>query len=235
MNLQHIPSSQRYGMKQGWLDTKWHFSFDHYYDPANTHFGALRVFNDDWVDPASGFPTHPHREMEIVTLLLEGTLAHKDTTGGQHVMRAGDVQRMTAGTGIAHSEMNPDPKTRAHLLQVWVIPEAQRLEPGYEQKRFDPAERVGRLVRVVTREPTDGELQIHQDVDFWLGTLRPGDTWTHRSRPGRRQYLFVISGALTVDGKELAAGDQGRITGAEQLVLATRGDANAEVVLIDLP
>ncbi|BDG09851.1 pirin family protein [Anaeromyxobacter paludicola] len=233
MQLAHVPAEKRYGFKEGWLETRWHFSFDHYYDPANVRFGALRVFNDDRIAPDSGFDRHPHREMEIVTVMLAGTLEHRDSSGGSARLVAGDVQRMSAGTGIAHSERNPSKSEATHLLQIWVLPDTPGLRPGYEQRRFERAARRGRLERVVTRDPGPGELKIHQDVDFYLGTLVPEVELEHRVRPGRRQYLFVIEGAVALDGTRLEEGDQGRITGAEALRLRALGK-EAEVILIDL-
>ncbi len=233
MKLIHTPADQRYAVRQDWLDSKWHFSFDHYYDPANVSFGALRVFNDDRVAPASGFDTHPHREMEIVTILLEGELEHRDTTGGHSLMRAGDVQRMTAGTGLAHSEKNPHPSQPDHLLQIWVLPKTARLTPGYEQKSFPRDGRLGRLQRIVTEKPTEGELTIHQDADFYLGALNAQQHVTFSPRPGRRQYLFVIEGGVTVNDRALNTNDQGRITGAEKLDLVA-GSAGTDLLLIDL-
>ncbi|HZZ84231.1 MAG TPA: pirin family protein [Anaeromyxobacteraceae bacterium] len=233
MELALVPAEKRYGFKEGWLDTRWHFSFDHYYDPDNVQFGALRVFNEDRIAAASGFDTHPHREMEIVTVMLAGALEHRDSSGGRALLEAGDVQRMSAGTGISHSERNPSKTEATHLLQIWVLPDTPGLTPGYEQRRFERADRRGRLQRVVAGDPGPGELKIHQDVDFYLGTLVPEAEVQHRAVPGRRQYLFVTEGAVELEGTRLGQGDQGRITGAEALRLRAVGGP-AEVVLIDL-
>ena len=233
--IQHIAATARYHADHGWLSTWHHFSFNDYYDPANVNFGALRVFNEDIVQGHSGFPPHPHRDMEIVTYVLDGELEHQDNQGNRGHILPGEVQVMSAGTGIVHAERNPG-AVPLHLLQIWVMPRTRGLTPRWEQHRFGPDERRGRLLPVVTptgSAATTGKLQIDQDATFYVALLEPSQSVTHAAAPGRRQYVFAISGALTVDGQALDAGDQARITGASTLAIAAR--AASEVILIDLP
>jgi redox-sensitive bicupin YhaK (pirin superfamily) len=228
-----IKNDERYHFESDWLSTYWHFSFDHYYDPSNVQFGPLRVFNDDVVQPSSGFPMHAHREMEIVTYIIDGELEHKDSTGAFDRIRAGEVQRMSAGTGIRHSEYNPSPDTPVHLLQMWVLPAKSGLEPGYEQKRFDKQQRTGRLLPVASGRDEPGTVLIHQDATFYISLIRPEDRITHARGSDRRAYLFVIDGELQVNDRALASGDQARITGEPELRL--KAAQPSEVLLIDLP
>lgn len=227
-----IRAEDRYHMESGWLSAYWLFSFDHYYDPTNIRFGALRVFNHDRVAGGSGFPMHPHREMEIVTYVLEGTLQHRDSTGGEGLIRAGEVQRMTAGTGIVHSEINPDPTVPVRLMQMWVMPGQKDLPPSYEQKQFTKEERTGRLLPIASGAALPGVVKVHQDVTFLVGHLRSGDEVVQNLDPGRRAFLYVIEGEIGLGDESLAAGDQARIVDPRRLELTGRVDA--EVILIDL-
>ncbi|HEY7544162.1 MAG TPA: pirin family protein [Blastocatellia bacterium] len=227
-----IRNDRRYHFQSDWLSTYWHFSFDHYYDPANMGFGPLRVFNDDVIRPDSGFGMHGHREMEIITYVIEGELEHRDSTGGQGRIRAGEVQRMSAGTGIRHSEYNPSKDAPVHLLQVWIEPAVRELEPSYEQKQFAASERAGRLLPVASGGDSSG-VRIHQDATIYIATIRGGDKIIHRIGEGRRAYLFVIDGRLQLNGQKLERGDQARISGVTELEFAS-SDA-AEIYLIDLP
>ena len=228
-----IRNHERYHFQSDWLSTYWHFSFDHYYDPANKGFGALRVFNDDRIRPASGFPTHGHREMEILTYVLEGKLEHKDSLGNRGVIGAGEVQRMSAGTGIRHSEYNASDTKPAHLLQLWIQPAEKGLAPSWEQKQFTRAEREGKLLPVAAGNPKHGALKIHQDATVFVSALGAGQEVTHELASGRRAYLFVIEGKVMLNGRPLEAGDQARVT--EETRLDLTATEASDLLLIDLP
>ena len=229
---QIIRAKDRYHHEMDWLSTYWHFSFDHYYDPANLSFGPLRVFNDDVVQPGTGFPPHSHRDMEIITYVLEGELEHQDNLGNRGRVGPGEVQVMSAGTGITHTEYNPSKTDLLHLLQIWVLPLTRSLKPRWEQRTFPPAERKGRLLPVVSGGHGD-TLKIDQDAVIHIAALEPGQSVTHALAPGRRAYAFVISGALNLNDAALAAGDQARITDESRLVLAP--SVQTELILLDLP
>jgi redox-sensitive bicupin YhaK (pirin superfamily) len=228
-----IRAKERYHLESDWLSAYWLFSFDHYYDPANVQFGPLRVFNHDWIRGGAGFPTHSHREMEIVTYVLEGALAHRDSTGGEGIIHPGEVQRMTAGTGIAHSEMNADPLVPVRLLQMWVLPSQRALAPSYEQRQFTREQRTGRLLPIASGQGHPGAVHIHQEATFYVGYLRAGDGVETRLDPGRRGFLYLIEGELEVNGERLAAGDQARIEASGPLSLV--GQHESELLWIDLP
>ena len=229
---QIIRSKDRYHHEMDWLSTYWHFSFDHYYDPANLSFGPLRVFNDDVVQPATGFPPHSHRDMEIITCVLEGELEHQDNLGNRGRVQPGEIQVMSAGTGITHAEYNPSKTQLLHLLQIWVLPRTRSLKPRWEQRKFAKPERQGRLLPVVSG--ADGDtLKIDQDAIIYIASLDPGQNATHPVAPGRRAYAFVISGGLDLNGTALSAGDQARITDESRLALAP--SAPTELILLDLP
>ncbi|HZS05724.1 MAG TPA: pirin family protein [Blastocatellia bacterium] len=231
--IQIVKAEDRYHLESDWLSAYWLFSFDRYYDPNNLSFGPLRVFNHDTVGGGAGFPTHPHREMEIVTWVLEGELAHKDSTGGRGRIHAGEVQRMTAGTGIAHSELNASETQAVRLLQMWVLPERTGLKPSYEQKQFAPEQRAGRFLPIASGQDLPDAVRVHQDVTFYVSTLRPGDQLSHEVKPGRRAFLYVIDGEITLNGGSLGSGDQARITGETSLEFGAAGQS--EIILIDLP
>ena len=228
-----IKSEDRYHADMGWLSTYWHFSFDTYYDPANTNWGALRVFNDDVVQPGQGFGMHPHRDMEIVTYILDGELEHRDNQGNTGVICSGEVQVMSAGTGIVHSEYNHSKDHPVHLLQLWIVPRTKGLTPRWEQRQFTSADRSGTLLPVVSPGDVPGTLAIDQDATIYVSALRAGQAVVHRSRAARKAYLFVIGGVLTVNGIQLAAGDQARI--ADEPELALQAEEDAELILLDLP
>jgi redox-sensitive bicupin YhaK (pirin superfamily) len=234
---QVIRASERYHADHGWLRTWHHFSFNDYFDPTNVSFGPLRVFNDDIVAPASGFPPHPHRDMEIVTYVLAGELEHEDNQGNRGRIRPGEVQVMSAGTGIVHAERNPSPDTPLHLLQIWIVPRRRGLEPRWEQQSFPAAARRGTLLPVVTPAGTaaagPSRLQIDQDATIFVAALDPGQGLRHAAAAGRRAYAFAIAGSLDVAGTRLAAGDQARLTAAGELSI--RAETAAELILIDLP
>ena len=225
-------SGERGHADHGWLDT-WHtFSFADYYDPAHMGFRALRVINEDRVSPGQGFGTHPHRDMEIVTYLLEGALEHRDSMGNGTVIRPGEVQRMSAGTGITHSEFNPSGLEPVHLLQIWIHPAKVGQTPGYEQKRFPQEERRGRLRLVASPDGREGSLTIHQDVFIHSTLLESGDEVLFPLQPGRHAWLQVARGRVGLNGLHLDQGD-GAAVGEEALLRVT-GFAPSELLLFDL-
>ena len=216
----------------GWLDT-WHtFSFADYYDPEQMGFRALRVINDDVVAPGRGFGTHPHRDMEIVTYVLEGALAHKDSMGNASTIVPGEVQRMSAGTGVLHSEFNHSRTDPVHLLQIWLLPARNGLAPSYEQTFFPDEEKRGRLRLVASPDAADGSVRIHQDARLYATLLAPGEEVTHALAPGRHAWVHVARGKASLNGQPLEAGDGAAVSAEERLAL--RGDGHAEVLLFDL-
>jgi redox-sensitive bicupin YhaK (pirin superfamily) len=240
--IQTIRSEDRYHTETDWLNTKWHFSFDHYHDPNNMSFGPLRVFNDDTVAPAGGFPTHGHREMEIITYVIDGALEHKDNMGNTGVIRPGEIQRMSAGTGVRHSEYNRSETDPVRLIQLWILPEAQRLQPSWEQKSFSLSDRAGKLLPIAVPAGSNGDsnrstVQIHQDATIYTSLLAPGQSVTHKLASARRAYVFVIDGDLQLNGSKLAPGDQARVSGETELkFFAPKGAAApADFLLLDLP
>jgi redox-sensitive bicupin YhaK (pirin superfamily) len=226
------PAEERGRADFGWLDSRHTFSFGEYYDPKYMGFRALRVINEDRVKPGYGFPTHPHRDMEIISYVLEGALAHRDSMGTGSVIRPGDVQRMSAGTGVLHSEMNPSPTEPVHFLQIWLMPAERGIEPSYEEKRFEAAENQGRLRLVASRDARDGALAIHQDVDLYAGILEAGESTRLEMRPGRHAWLQVARGAVTVNGEALTQGDGAAVSAETALELAAT--ETAEVLVFDL-
>lgn len=218
--------------KLGWLDSRHSFSFGDYHDPGHMGFGALRVINDDRVIPGAGFGEHGHRDMEIVTVVLDGALEHRDSLGNGSVIRPGDVQRMSAGTGILHSEFNESKADAVHFLQIWIIPEAAGLEPGYEQKRFEPEDRKGRLQLVADRHGTDNAVTVHQDVKLYLGSLAEGTRVVQELDASRRAWLHVATGIVQLNGDELRAGDGAAISGESSITLET--GHQADLLLFDL-
>jgi len=217
----------------GWLDSRHSFSFGHYRDPAHMGFGALRVINEDRVAPGGGFATHGHADMEILSYVLDGGLAHADSLGTGSTVRPGELQRMTAGTGIRHSEHNASAIEPVHFLQIWIIPERQGLEPSYEQKAFPLADRQGRLVLLGSRDGRDGSVVIHRDVDLFGAVLGEGQTIRYPLRPGRKAWVQVARGEVTLDGRKLGAGDGAAIESAATIGLEGSGNAG-EVLLFDL-
>ncbi|HUJ37904.1 MAG TPA: pirin family protein [Hyphomicrobium sp.] len=217
----------------GWLDSRHTFSFGSYFDPAHMGFGALRVINDDRVAGGEGFPPHPHADMEIVSYGLDGALEHKDSLGTGSVIRPGDVQRMSAGSGIRHSEFNASPTEPVHFLQIWIIPERKGLKPGYEQKTFSKEEKRGKLRLVGSRDGRNNSVTIHQDVDLYATVLGEGDTVTHELKRGRKAWVQVARGAVTLNGEALREGDGVAVEEAGKLEFAGRAN-DAEVLLFDL-
>lgn len=227
------PANARGYANLGWLDT-WHtFSFADYHDPEHMGFGTLRVLNDDRVAPGAGFPTHGHRDMEIVTWVLDGALEHKDSLGTGSVIRPGEVQRMSAGSGIRHSEYNPSASQPTHLLQIWILPEAAGMAPGYEQKTIPAGEMAGHLRLIASRDGRDGSVLIHQDTDIRVARLAAGQGVTHVPAPGRLLYVHVARGQVTLNGQPLAGGDGARLHGETQVRIEATADA--EVLLFDMP
>lgn len=216
----------------GWLDT-WHsFSFGRYHDPDHMGFGPLRVINDDRVAPGGGFPTHPHADMEIITYVLDGALEHKDSLGNGSVILPGDVQRMSAGTGIRHSEFNASKEDPVHLLQIWILPERGGLKPGYEQKAFADAEKRGKLLLIGSRDGRDGSVTIHQDVNLYATMLPKGDAVLQEIAPGRGGWVQVARGSVSLNGETLHAGDGAALTTSGEVRL--EGLSDAEVLLFDM-
>ena len=228
-----IKSDERHVADFGWLKTRWHFSFDQYYDPSNMHWGALRVFNDDVVQPGKGFGRHPHRDMEIVTYVLEGELEHQDSAGNRGVIRPGEVQVMSAGTGIQHSESNHSKERPVHFLQLWILPRTDGRKPRWEQREFPRQARAAKLLPVVSGGNLSGTMVIDQDAKIYVSALGPGEKVRHTSRRNRKAYLFVIRGRINLNGQALAAGDQGRIADERQLDIEAA--ENSELILLDLP
>ena len=217
----------------GWLDSYHSFSFGQYHDPNFMGFGPLRVINDDKIAGGGGFPMHPHDNMEIVTYMLAGALAHKDSLGSGSTIRRGDVQRMTAGTGIRHSEFNPSATETAHLLQIWMLPEARGLAPSYEEKRLDPADRQGKLQLIASRGARDNSVHINQDIDLFASVLGTDGKVSHSFREGRLGWLQVALGSVSANGMELKQGDALAI--ADEVALEITGtSADAEVLLFDM-
>ena len=226
-------SEDRGYANHGWLDT-WHtFSFADYYDPSEMGFGALRVINDDKVEPGQGFGTHGHRDMEIITYVLEGALEHKDSMGNGSVIRPGDVQRMSAGTGVRHSEFNPSREERVHLLQIWIEPRITGVRPSYEEKQFGTAEKKGQLRLIASPDGREGSVTIHQDAHVYAALLDGKDAVAHQLAPGRRAYVHIARGAVKVNSIELKGGDGARIESESNLEFS--GAKQAELLLFDLP
>jgi redox-sensitive bicupin YhaK (pirin superfamily) len=223
-------SADRGGGNHGWLDSKFSFSFADYHDPRHMGFGPLRVINEDHIAAGSGFPTHPHRDMEILTWVLDGAVAHRDSEGNQAMVRPGELQRMSAGTGIRHSEFNPSATDELHLLQIWILPEKRGLAPGYEQTAFTDLD--GKLRLVGARDGRDGAVTIHQDAELWASRLEPAQEVAFTPKPGRAQWVQVARGAVELNGQRLAAGDGAAIENETALTL--RAQAPAELLLFDM-
>jgi len=225
-------SNERGGGDYGWLNTRHTFSFSDYWDEKWMGFRSLRVINEDFVAPKAGFPTHPHRDMEIITYVLSGELEHRDSLGTGSVIRPGDGQRMTAGKGIRHSEANPSPTETVHLLQIWITPASQGLQPSYEQKSFPEAEKRGKLRLIASSDGADGSVKINQDARLFVALLAPGEETTHELANKRHAWLQVAKGEVELNGKKLAQGDGAAIS--DESKLSIRGARNAEVLLFDL-
>lgn len=226
-------SADRGKEKFDWLDSHHTFSFGHYYDRNHMGFGPLRVINEDWVAPGAGFPTHPHDNMEIVTYVLQGELAHRDSMGNGSSIKPGDVQRMSAGTGVRHSEFNPSATDPLRFLQIWILPRTQGLAPGYEQRAFTAAERRGRLRLVGSPDGREGSVTVHQDVLLFAGCFDDDERATLSLAPGRKAWVQIVRGAISVNGTRLEEGDGAAAVGERSLEFT--GGAASELLAFDLP
>jgi quercetin 2,3-dioxygenase len=225
-------SEERGGGDHGWLKTHHTFSFDQFHDPRWMGFRSLRVINEDWVAAGQGFPAHPHRDMEIITYILEGGIKHQDSLGTSSIIRPGDGQRMSAGRGIRHSEMNPSPTEAVHMLQIWITPDRSGHEPSYEQKAFPEEEKRGKLRLIASPDGNDGSVTIHQDAKLYVSLLGPGQKVQHELGQGRHAWLQIAKGAVELNGQKLVQGDGAAIS--EERALSIKGEEQAEVLLFDL-
>jgi redox-sensitive bicupin YhaK (pirin superfamily) len=226
------PTNERGRVQFGWLDSRHTFSFGSYYDPNHVHFRNLRVINEDFVQPGTGFGTHGHQDMEIITYVLAGEVTHRDSIGNVAVIKPGEVQRMTAGTGILHSEHNLSTDEVLHLLQIWIFPEKKGLEPGYEQKQFPVTQREGKWQLLASQDARDGSLLIYQDVNLYATYLSRGEAISYFLAPNRHAWLQVTKGKLSLNGRSLEAGDGVGVSNESELHLQAAVDA--EVLLFDL-
>jgi redox-sensitive bicupin YhaK (pirin superfamily) len=227
-----IRSNNRGAADHGWLKSKHTFSFAEYHNPSMMGFAKLRVVNEDWIEPGKGFGKHPHRDMEIVTYMIDGALEHQDSMGNGSVIRPGELQRMTAGTGVFHSEFNHSDAEQAHLLQIWILPEKNGLEPGYEQKLFPREEKLNQWRIVGSRDGRDGSLTIHQDVTLWSTILDENAGIDYAFDGNRRGFLQVVQGAVEVDGQRLSAGDA--VATQDQPAVSVRALEESELLLFDM-
>jgi redox-sensitive bicupin YhaK (pirin superfamily) len=225
-------ADQRGSTKLSWLDSRHTFSFGDYHDRDHMDFGSLRVINEDRVNPDGGFPTHSHRDMEIITYVLEGAVAHKDSTGTSTVIRPGDVQRMSAGTGISHSEYNASQNEPLHFLQIWIVPDEMGIVPGYEQKAFSLDNHRGTGTLVASKDGRDGSITVHQSVDVWVARLSPEEQAVFRSKPNRRAWIQMARGAGMLNGTLLRAGDGA--AASQEEILEIKAVDNAEFLMFDL-
>ncbi|MBT8068011.1 MAG: pirin family protein [Gammaproteobacteria bacterium] len=227
-----IQSETRGAADHGWLRAKHTFSFADYYNPERVEFGSLRVINEDRIAPGKGFGTHPHRDMEIITYIIDGVIEHKDSMGNGTTITPGEVQRMTAGTGVLHSEFNHSQEQELHLLQIWIYPEKNGLEPGYEQTRFTREDKLNRLRLVGSRDGRDGSVTIHQDVNLYSSILEAGNEVILDLADNRKVFVQVVHGDIAVNGQLLAAGDGAQIEGERTLQIEARGEA--EFLVFDM-
>ncbi len=227
------PAQERGNANFGWLDSKHTFSFGSYYDPSQMGFSSLRVINEDKVQPSQGFGTHSHKDMEIISYVLEGELEHKDSIGNGSVIRPGDVQRMSAGTGIAHSEFNASDTDPVHFLQIWIQPEQTGIQPSYEQKNFSLDEKQGRLRLVASPDGRDNSVTIHQDANLYVAVLNKGDRVNHSTNKNRSLWIQVARGSAKINGQTLQAGDGAAITQETDIAIAANTDNN-EILLFDI-
>lgn len=225
------PSNERGYAEQGWLKSYHSFSFSRYFDRRHMRFRSLRVMNEDWIAPSSGFPTHPHDNMEIITYVIEGSLAHRDSMGNVEQITQGEIQCMSAGTGITHSEFNPSETATTHLYQIWLMPAENNIKPSYQQIRYDQAA-AGKLTLLASQHPHDGAVFINQDVDLYRAELTADQELTFEIRPGRGVWLQLVKGELDVNGEQMQTGDGLAIEEEPGLVITT--DSNAEFLLFDL-
>lgn len=225
-------STERGYAHHGWLESRHSFSFADYYDPANIRFSSLRVINEDVVQPGMGFGMHGHRDMEILTYVLSGVLRHRDSMGHGEDIRYGEIQVMSAGTGVQHSEVNPSPADAVHFLQIWIMPDKQGLPPGYRQKNFSPENKQGRWCLLASPDSAQGSLLIHQDARIWVARLEDAEKLDYSLAPGRKAYLHVARGSLQANGYEIFAGDA--LTFVDESVVVLKAARGAEMLLFDL-
>ena len=230
--IELIPSESRGSADHGWLKAKHTFSFAEYQNPQRVRFGPLRVINEDRIAPGQGFGTHPHKDMEIVTYPISGAIEHKDSMGNGTVISAGEVQRMTAGSGIQHSEFNHSQTEELHLLQIWMFPEENDLEPGYEQKTYSREDKLDQLRLIASRDGRDGSVTVHQQVDLYASILRPGSTLEHVIADSHKVFVQIISGVVTINGQSASAGDGVQISDERELIIAS--EAEAEFLVFDM-
>ena len=230
--IEVIPADSRGAADHGWLKAKHSFSFADYHDPERMGFGSIRVINEDRIEPSQGFGTHPHNDMEIVTYIIDGALEHKDSMGNGSVIRAGDVQRMTAGTGVRHSEFNHSETELVHLLQIWILPQEPSLEPGYEQQHFSREDKLNQWRLIASGDGRDTSVRVHQAVDLYACVLETGNKLQHSFAPGHSGYLQIVSGAVTANGERLEAGDGATIDDLQELTVESSNEA--EAVLFDM-
>lgn len=225
-------SNERGHANHGWLDSYHSFSFANYYDPKHMGFRSLRVINEDQIAAGAGFPTHPHRDMEIITYVVSGSVAHRDSLGNTETIGAHGIQRFSAGTGIAHSEFNPSRDEPLHLLQIWILPEAQGITPSYEQKDFPAETKVGQWRRLANRDAADGAVKIHQDAALYATIVPAGTQQTYELKPGRHAWVQVVKGEVTLNGEALYPGDGAAVSDETELLL--EATTEAEILLFDL-
>ena len=230
--IEVLAAGDRFHTDIGWLNSRHTFSFGDHYDPERAGFRALRVINDDRVAGGQGFGKHPHRDMEIISYVLEGALAHEDSTGTGAVIKPGDVQRMSAGSGVVHSEHNASKTDEVHFLQIWIIPEKAGIKPSYEQKAFPASERQGKLRLVASRDGRDGSVTIHQDAALYLALLEKGNRTTYEPPPGRHAWVHVARGEIELNGKRLREGDGAAVSDEKRLEIA--GQGTSEILIFDL-
>lgn len=234
-NMHLRKSADRGHVKRAWLDSYHSFSFASYYDPAHMAYSVLRVINEDVIAPGKGFGMHPHENMEIITYMLQGELQHEDSLGNGSVIKAGDVQRMTAGTGIVHSEVNASATHSAHLLQIWLLPEREQLTPGYEEKQFTPSQKQDRWCLIAAQDGRDGALRVHQDMALYATVLSANLALSYTLRAQRSAYIQVASGAVEVNGEKLLAGDALMLDAVAAIAITVNASVVAELLLFDLP
>ncbi|MEO9276889.1 MAG: pirin family protein [Nitrososphaera sp.] len=233
--IQTIKANEHYKSEMDWLSTYYHFSFADYFDPQKMNYGPLRVFNDDTIQPSTGFDFHPHNDMEIITYVIDGELEHQDSHGNQGVIRSGEIQVMTAGSGIMHSEHNHSNEKPLHLLQMWVVPDKKGLEPSWQQREFSKEQRLDKLLQVVS--PLDSNnnsaLKIHQNTSFYVSSLRPGSEISHELTSGRKAYVFVIDGQIRINDVSMQTRDAAKVEGESKLTI--KSEKQTELILVDLP
>jgi len=225
-------SEKRGQTKIGWLDSKHTFSFGDYYDPEFESFGPLRVINEDWIAGGAGFPPHPHRDMEILTYIIDGAISHKDSTGGGGTVKPGEIQRMSAGSGIVHAEFNASASEVCHLLQIWIMPSKLGITPGYEQKKINPDAIANHFARIAGPDPQANEVRLVQDAEIWAARLDAENEAVHNLRPGRRAWLQVAKGEVSIGEETLKAGDAAALTDMTQIQVRSR--APSEILMFDL-